>query len=152
PVGRPVAPDLVLRPPEPDGEAGRVCGAQRGRLGDARAHYGYAEDVRLELHEQFVAHHAAVDLERRRREAAVGVHRVDHLAGLERRGLQHRAGYVAAVDVTGQPDQDPTRLRAPVRREQPGERRDEVRATVVVHGAGQRLDLGGGRDQPEVVA
>ena len=41
---------------------------------------------------------------------------------------------------------------APVGREQPGERRDEVDAAVVVDLAGQRLGLGGVVDDAELVA
>ena len=46
----------------------------------------------------------------------------------------------------------PARVVAPVGREQAGERRHEVHAAVVGHGARELLDLGRALDQAEVVA
>src|SRR5215469_409656 len=44
-VDLPVLAQLVQAPPEADGQAGGVGGAQRGRLGHRRPHHGRAQDV-----------------------------------------------------------------------------------------------------------
>ncbi len=85
-------------------------------------------------------------------EAGVGVHRVDHLAGLPAGRLEHSTRQVTLGDVRRQPDDHPARLASPVRREQAAERRHDVAAAVVVDRAGERLDLRRGGDQPELVA
>ena len=148
----PVVPDVLLAGPEAGGQAGRVGRAERGGLGDDGADDRDVEDVRLELHEQLVAGHAAVHLQRGERHAGVGVHGVDDLAGLERRRLEHRAGQVTLVHVPGEADDGAARVRTPVRREQAGERGHEVGAAVVLHRAGVFLDLGRAGDHAEVVA
>jgi hypothetical protein len=56
-----------------------------------------AEQVRLELHEQVVADHAAVDLERLERHAGVRVHGVDDLAALVGGRLERARGDVPGV-------------------------------------------------------
>src|SRR5664280_3625798 len=75
-------PGLVLGPvgakvldlgPVANREAGGVGRAEGGRLGNLRADDRDTQDVRLELHEQVVEDHAAVDLEGRQRNAGVGV-------------------------------------------------------------------------------
>ena len=68
--------------PEPDGQAGRVGGAERGGLGHHRAADRHAQDVGLELHGQVVGGHAAVDLEHVEADAGVLGHGLDHVAGL----------------------------------------------------------------------
>ena len=116
------APQRLDVGPEADRQAGGVGGAERRRLGDDRPHDGHVEHVGERLHEQVVGGHAAVDLERAELHAGVGVHRVDDLARLPRRRLEHGAGEVALRDVAGQPGDHAARVAAPVRREQPGER------------------------------
>ena len=49
---------------------------------------------------------------------------------------------MALVDVTGQAHQGPARVGPPVRGEQPGEGRHEVRPAVVRHAARQRVRSG----------
>jgi hypothetical protein len=51
----------------------------------------------------------------------------------------------------GQADDRAASVAAPVRREQPGESRDEVDAAVVVDLLGQPLDVGGSVDDAELV-
>src|SRR5215472_3528551 len=46
-VHLPVAAQLVQAPPEADGQAGGVGGAQRGGLADRRPHHGSPQDVGL---------------------------------------------------------------------------------------------------------
>src|SRR3954451_8911010 len=138
----PVLAQILLVTPEARREPGRVRRAERGRLGHLRPDDRHAEEVGLELHEQIVLHHAAVDLQRLERDARVRVHGLDHLAALVGRGLQRRAGDVAGVHVAGQARDDATRIGLPVRREQARERRHHVAAAVVLDRLGQLLDLG----------
>ena len=56
------------------------------------------------------------------------------------------------VDVAGEPRDDAAGVRLPVRGEEPGERRHEVAAAVVLDRLGQLLDLGRGLDHLQVVA
>src|SRR4051794_31167726 len=78
----PVVADVVLAGPEPGRQAGRVGGAERRRLGHRRTDHRHAEQVGLELHEQVVADHAAVDLQRLEVHARVLVHGLDDLTAL----------------------------------------------------------------------
>src|SRR5690606_38643983 len=87
-VFAPVRAELVQATPEPDREAGRVCGSQSGRLRYLRADDGYAKDVRLELHERVVGDHAAVDLQLGEVDTRVGVDSIEDIARLERDGLE----------------------------------------------------------------
>ena len=64
---------------------------------------GTPSDVGLELHEQVVAHHPAVDLELGELDPRVLVHGVEHLTGLPACRLERRPGEVALVDVPGEP-------------------------------------------------
>ena len=48
------------------------------------------------------SHHAAVDAQRMHRNPGIALHRLDHVAGLIRRGLQRRAGDVALAGVARQ--------------------------------------------------
>src|SRR5476651_2644308 len=59
-LARPERGDLALVLPEPDREPGEIGGAERGRLGDARAHDGHAEEIRLHLHEEVARRGAPV--------------------------------------------------------------------------------------------
>src|SRR5919197_4331124 len=106
----PVVADVVLAGPEPGRQTGRVGGAERRGLGHRGPDDRHAEDVGLELHEQVVADHAAIDLQRLELDARVLVHRLDDLAALVGRGLQRRAGDVPGVDVTGQAGEHAARV------------------------------------------
>ena len=66
---------------------------------------------------------------------------IEHLAGLERGGLERRPRDVALVHVAGEADDRAAGVAAPVRREQARERRHEVDASVVVDLPGERLGL-----------
>src|SRR5690606_38647872 len=123
--------ELVQATPEPDREAGRVCGSQSGRLRYLRADDGYAKDVRLELHERVVGDHAAVDLQLGEVDTRVGVDSIEDIARLERDGLERCSRDVALVGEPGQADHRSSCVGPPVRGEQSGERRDDVDAAVV---------------------
>ena len=86
------------------------------------------------------------------RESGVRVHRIEHLAGLERGRLEGGAGDVALVREAGEADDDAAGIRSPVRREEPGERRHEVDAAVVVDRERELLDVRSLLDDAEVVA
>ena len=90
-----------------------------------------------------VEDHAAVDLEGGQRHAGVGVHRIQHFAGLVGGGFQGGAGDVALGDVAGHADDGAAGIALPVGGEQAGEGRHEVDAAVVFNGIGQRFDVGG---------
>src|SRR5882757_5096274 len=59
----PVGTEFFGGGPEFGGQAGRVCGAERGGLGDDGTADRHAEDIGLQLHAQVVRGDAAVDLE-----------------------------------------------------------------------------------------
>src|SRR6266542_3370551 len=147
----PVGPEVVDLLPEPDGQARRVGRAERGGLCHGRPDHRHAEDIGLELHQEVVVDHPAVDLQLLQRDAGVRVHGIHHLAGLPCRGLQGRPGDVALGDVPGEPHDRAACVASPVRGEQPGEGRDEVDPAVVLHGLGEILHLGRGLDQPQVI-
>jgi hypothetical protein len=96
--------------------------------------------------------HAAVDFQRLEVDARIGVHRVSDLAALERSRLERCAPDVPGVDVAGEPREHAAGVRLPVRREQPGERRHDVAAAVVLDRLGEVLHLRGGPDHLEVIA
>ena len=66
--------------PEADGEPRRVGGAERGRLDHGRPHDRQPENVGLDLQQQLVGGHAAVDAQRRQLDTGIRDHRVDQLA------------------------------------------------------------------------
>src|SRR5215472_1242348 len=74
-VDLPVLAQLVEAVPEADGQAGRVRGAECGRLADRGPHHRRAQDVGLELHQEVVLDHAAVDLQRLDLDAGILLHR-----------------------------------------------------------------------------
>ena len=137
--------------PEPDRQSRGVRRAEHGRLGDCRADHRKAEHVGLELHQHLVAHHAAVDFERRQFETGVGFHRFEHVTRLIGNRLQSRPGDVAGTAVARESGDHAPGVCAPVRCEQAAECGDEVHIAVVVDGSGKALDLGGGPNQTKVV-
>ncbi len=148
----PVGDDVLLAGPEADGDARRVGCAEGRRLRDHREHHLGVEDVGLELHEQIVGGHAAVDPQLLQLDTRIGLHGVQDLARLEGRRLQSRACDVRLRVVARHADDRSARVAAPVRGEQAGEGRDEVHAAVVVDAGGQGLDVGGRGDDLQVVA
>src|ERR1700722_19480970 len=64
-VDRPIADQIFAIAPKPYRKTCGVCGSQGGGLGDLWPHHGNIENVRLELHQQFVADHSTVDAQLR---------------------------------------------------------------------------------------
>src|SRR3954465_399782 len=111
----PVLAQVLLLGPEAGREARGVRGAQRRGLRHDGPDDRHAEQVGLELHEQLVLHHAAVDLQRLEIDARVLVHRLDDLTALVRRGLERRPRDVPRRDEAGQAGEDAARVGLPVR-------------------------------------
>src|SRR6266545_67388 len=147
----PVGPEVVDLLPEPDGQARRVGRAERRGLRHGRPDHRHAEDVGLELHQEVVVDHPAIDLQLLQGDAGVRVHGIHNLAGLPCRGLQGRPGDVALGDVSGEAHDRAAGVASPVRGEQAGEGRYEIGPAVVLHGLGEILHLGRRLDQPQVV-
>src|SRR5205085_3159463 len=97
----PVLPEVLLAVPQPGGETRGVGSAERGGLGNLRADHRDPKQVRLELHQQVVADHAAVYLERVQVNARVGIRRLDDLAALVGGRLERRPGDMTRGDVPG---------------------------------------------------
>jgi alkanesulfonate monooxygenase SsuD/methylene tetrahydromethanopterin reductase-like flavin-dependent oxidoreductase (luciferase family) len=157
PSGGPRASSRAARPrrrPEPGGQPGRVRGAERAW--SRRRPAGRPGTPRMSA---CSCMSSVVDRRARRRpcrtsrcDARVGGHRVGHVAGLVADRLEGRPGEVGLGVEPRQPDDHPAGVRAPVRGEQPGERRDEVDAAGVGDRRGERLGLRGAADDPELVA
>ena len=54
----------------------------------------YLGHVGVELHEELIGRHSAVDVDRAELDPAIGFHRLHHLLGLERRRFEPRAHHV----------------------------------------------------------
>src|SRR5207302_10517203 len=74
-VHLPVLSQLVEAGPEANRQPGGVRGAQGRGLADRGPYDGGSQDVRLELHQEVVLDHPAVDLEGLDVDARVGLHR-----------------------------------------------------------------------------
>ena len=83
------------------------------------------------------------------RRGLLGADGVDRLVGDR---LQRGAGEVGAVGPAGEADDRAPRVGIPVRRPEPGQRRDEVDVVVRVERGAERLGLGCVGDDPEPVA
>src|SRR5581483_2310672 len=148
----PVGLQFVGVGPESGGQARRVRGTERGRLrydGSADRH---AQDVGLQLHAQVVGGDAAVDLQHLQVHAGILLHGLADVAALVADRLQGCPGQVSVGVEPGQADDHAAGVASPVRREQPGERRNEIDPAVVGHLAGQRFGLGRTGDHAELVA
>ena len=98
----PVRAQVVEVAPEPDGESGRVGGAERRRLGDDRAHDGTPRMSAWNCMSVSFATMPPSTLSSVRSTPGVGVDGIEHLAGLERRRLERGAGDVALVHEAGE--------------------------------------------------
>ncbi|GAA3785469.1 hypothetical protein GCM10022241_08290 [Micrococcus endophyticus] len=119
-------PEHPTGPPRGAARAGDPSrGPLHGGLGDAGAHHGHPEDVRLELEQGLVHRHAAVHAQRLDPPARVRGERLEQVPTLVGRGLDGGARQVPAPGVARQPRDDPARVRPPVRRVEPGEGGDD---------------------------
>ena len=118
--------------------------AQRGQLGHVRRAQLEPADVRDRLHEEPVRRGAAVGEDAPRRHPGARPHHLQHVADLVRHRFQGRADDVRLRRVRGHPQDGRPRVRAPVRRAEPGERRHEIHAAVVLHRLREGLGFGGG--------
>src|SRR5688572_787550 len=113
----PVAHELGAARPIADGDTGRVRGAERRRLRDSRPHDCDAKLVGLELHQELVRDHAAVDAQLLDRNAGILLHGFEHVARLIGDGFERRTRDVTAIRVAREARDDAARRVAPVRRE-----------------------------------
>ena len=93
------------------------------------------------MHQQIIHHHSTVGTQDIERDAGVPGHGVDHLADLERGGLQHGAGNVAFIHEVGQAGNHAARVVLPIWCVQAGEGGNEVDAAVVTYGSRERLNV-----------
>src|SRR3989440_2267293 len=132
-VHLPVLSQFVQASPEAHRETGGVGRPERGGLTDRRTHERRPKDVGLELHQEVVHDHAAVDLERLHGDAGVLLHGLGHVKRLVADGLQRRPHEVAAVDVARKANDRAPRVRVPGRREEAREGGNEVGAARGLH-------------------
>jgi hypothetical protein len=88
---------------------------------------GYAEHIRLELHQDVVGGGAAVGFQHRDVIAGVAFHRLQNVGDLEGDALQGGAGDMADLGIAAQADHHAAGVRVPVRRAQAGESGHEDR-------------------------
>src|SRR5450432_3841337 len=135
-----------------DAEGGQLGGAQRGRLDHLGAEDLRVQEIGLRLHQQIVGGGAPVDAETIEGAPGVGLHGGDQVDVLQRDRFQRGARDVGAGRPARDSADEPPRLRAPVRRAQTGQRRDDRDAARIGDRPRERLDLGGARDDTEAVA
>ena len=137
-VDAPVGPQRLLVRPEPDRQSGGVRGAEAGGLGDRGPPTGASITSAWICSSSSLAvmPPSTLRVVSSTRLCPHRLHDVGHLPG---GGLQRRPRQMRLGDVRGETGDDAPRVSAPVRREQPGERRHEVAAAVVVDGGGQSL-------------
>ena len=84
--------------------------------------------------------------------AAVGLHRLEHVAGLVGDRFERGAGDLGPAAAARQAQDRAAGVRVPVGRAQADEGRHHVDAAGALHRGGQRLGLGGAVDDPQAVA
>ena len=137
----PVRRDLSLPAKDADCKTRGISRAERRGFERMRTQDWGIEQVGLELHQQIVRRHAAVDAERRHGPAGVLRHGGEHLARLKRRRLERRPRDVSLGGEPREASDDPPGVRPPSRREEPRKGRYEIDVAIVLDAAGQRLDL-----------
>ena len=150
--GLPERGDLLDLAPQPRRKAREKGRAKGGRLDHARAVYGLAEDIRLELHEEIADGGAAVHAQDRKRPARVQLHGVQQVLHLVGDALHGGADYVRTGRTAGEADHRASGIHVPVRRAQAREGRDEVDPAVIRHAGGDGPALCGGGDEAHLIA
>ncbi len=122
PPPKPLSPALLdkgqagLRDPP---EGWREKGGRRRREEDeSRQQKVLRAEPHLDLKEQAISRHSAVNAQFVQGDAAVFAHGVQQLSRLEGDGLEQSAHDVARLGGEGEPDDEASRIRAPVRAEQ----------------------------------
>src|ERR1019366_10350894 len=100
--------------PEAYGQAGCVCRAQGGGLGDQRPAHRHTQHVGLQLHAQVVDRDTAVDLEYLQVDSGVGLHRLGDVTALIADRLQGGPRQVGVGVETGQSDDRAAGVATPV--------------------------------------
>src|ERR1700675_55962 len=90
-VDLPIAEKILTATPVTHSESGRIGSPQRRGLRDFWPHHGNVDYVRLELHEQFITDHSAVDAQFGDWNRRVLLHRGEHFPRLIGSGLECRA-------------------------------------------------------------
>src|SRR4030067_2318518 len=101
--------------PEADRKPGGVSCSEGGGFGELRANDWHAQDICLELHQELVEHHAAIDFQRFQADSRVRFHRLQDFSSLKGSCLQSSARQVSFMDVAGQAYDHSARVRAPIR-------------------------------------
>ena len=114
--------------------------------------YFHAEDIGLELHQQFIHGHATIHAQLGNLHAGVRHHSVGNIARLVRGGFEHGASQVLAVSKAGQAHDDAAGIRAPVRSEESGEGRHDINAAVILNFAREVFDGRSVGDDLQVIA
>ena len=148
----PLGGDLGAVFPKTHGEPGEVGGAERGRLGDARADDRHAEEIGLELHERTVDGGAAVDAELAEFEFRIGLHGGEQIGALVGDAFEGGAGEVGGGGAARKTDNRAAGGGVPVRRAEASEGRNEKDSAVIRDARGEGFDVGGGGDETKTVA
>ena len=119
--------------PDAERQAREVRRAEARRLRRVGADDRHVEDVGLELHQEIVLRRAAIDLQRRNRALDIGRERLVDIAHLIGKRRERRADDMRALRAFLEPDDHAARLRVPIWRRKPAERRHEVDATRIGH-------------------
>ena len=106
----------------------------------------------MELHQQRIVNHAAIDFQFTDGNPGVSIHRIQHFPGLKSGRLQCRPSNVSLGDEPRQADDDSASVGAPIRGEKPTESGHHIATAVVRDAGGERLYLLGAGDHAQVVA
>ena len=146
------ARELVPVGPEARRKAREKRGAEGGALGRLATHHVNAEKIRLELHDEGVVGRSPIDLERGQGMAGIRLHGLEDVVGLIGHGLARRAHETHLVRTTRDARYDTASVGPPPGRAKARERRHDVAAVRVRHGARERGRLLRAIDEAQAVA
>src|SRR5436189_5744581 len=92
----PMRGELFARLPQIDREPSEIGGAERGGFQHLGPHHRYAEEIRLELHQEVVRRGAAIYAQLGQALASILLHRLEELRALEGDRLERSSGDVRA--------------------------------------------------------